>query len=80
VLLRDLPLPLLLLVDLLMPQVDGWEFIEAVRADERTRDVPVVVMSSSISIQRIPDRVTFLQKPFKLQRLLATIRQAHATL
>ena len=40
-------LPSLILLDLKMPRVDGFEFLEALRADERIRDIPVVVLSSS---------------------------------
>lgn len=75
--LRRLPLSCVLLVDLLMPQVDGWQLIEQVRADELRRDMPVVVMSSSITLQRIPANVTFLEKPFKINRLISTIRRCH---
>lgn len=76
--LQRLPMSCVLLVDLLMPQVDGWQFIEQVRADELRRRTPVVVMSSSITLQRIPADVTFLEKPFKISRLISTIRRCHA--
>jgi two-component system, response regulator len=39
--------PRLILLDLKMPRVDGIEVLRAVRADERTRRIPVVVMTSS---------------------------------
>jgi len=40
-------LPRLLLLDLHMPRLDGFEVLERLRADERTRHLPVVVYSSS---------------------------------
>ena len=40
-------MPRLVLLDLKMPKVDGMEVLKAVKADERTRRIPVVVMTSS---------------------------------
>jgi PAS domain S-box-containing protein len=40
------PLPALILLDLMMPEMDGFEFLERVRADEELRDVPVVVLTA----------------------------------
>lgn len=44
---RDLSTPRLVLLDLKMPRVDGIEVLRVVKADERTRRIPVVVMTSS---------------------------------
>ena len=45
---RDvLNLPLVILLDLNLPKIGGLDVLRAVRADERTRLVPVVIMSSS---------------------------------
>jgi CheY-like chemotaxis protein len=40
-------LPRLLLLDLKMPRLDGIEVLRAIKADERMRAIPVVVMTSS---------------------------------
>lgn len=40
-------MPRIVLLDLKMPKVDGIEVLKAVKADERTRRIPVVVMTSS---------------------------------
>lgn len=42
-----LPPPALVLLDLNLPRLDGLGVIKAVRADERTRRVPVVILTSS---------------------------------
>jgi two-component system, response regulator len=41
------PPPALILLDLSLPEVSGFEVLERLRADERTRHVPVIVVSSS---------------------------------
>ena len=39
--------PKLILTDLRMPRMDGCELLEKIKADERTKDIPVVVMTTS---------------------------------
>src|SRR5262249_61783437 len=51
--------PDLVLLDLLMPKLNGLEVLRALRADERTRDVPVLILSNSSSAAGV-DEVTAL--------------------
>jgi CheY-like chemotaxis protein len=64
----------LVLLDLLMPRMNGWDFLEQLRARPALAGVPVVVHSSAPS--PAPQGATrILQKPLELQRLLAVVRE-----
>jgi CheY-like chemotaxis protein len=64
----------LVLLDLLMPGMNGWDFFAALRALPGLQAVPVIVHTSAPS--RAPIGVTrVLQKPLKLDRLLEVVHE-----
>lgn len=64
----------LVLLDLRMPVMDGWQFRTAQRADQSIADVPVVVMTSDPSPQaRAIHADAYVQKPFDWHELLHEI-------
>jgi CheY-like chemotaxis protein len=64
----------LVLLDLLMPRMNGWDFFAKMRARPELASVPVVVHTSSPS--RAPAGVTrVIQKPLELARLLTIVRE-----
>lgn len=72
--------PDLILLDLLMPKISGFEFLEQIRADERTRKIPVIVVSAvtdNNEIERIKamGTVDFIQKPIDIQYLVELVGQ-----
>ena len=71
-LLGQSPLPRLIVLDLLMPTMDGWEFRRRQKNDPRIADIPVVVVSASSSAKPI-DADAVLRKPVDIDRLLETI-------
>lgn len=66
--------PDLILLDLMLPVMDGWEFAARLRAIPRLRGIPVAVMSA---FEREPpaDVVEYLKKPVRAEALLALVAQ-----
>jgi CheY-like chemotaxis protein len=69
--------PHIITVDLLMPHMDGWQFIRAVKADTEVRHIPVVVVSvlAGENRGRILGSVDVLQKPVAREELLAVLQR-----
>jgi CheY-like chemotaxis protein len=68
------PLPVLMMVDLMMPVMNGWEFVAAVRRDPVLRQIPIVVISAIGASTPVPPDVVFLKKPVQVDRLLEVVR------
>ncbi len=67
----------LILLDLMMPVMDGWEFRNEQREDPAIRGIPVVVISADHALDRKASELQaqgFLPKPFQVERLLETVR------
>lgn len=71
--------PDLIVTDVAMPGMDGWEFCQRLQADPQARDVPIVFLSSERAVQ---DRIRglrsgaydYLCKPFSTEELLVRVR------
>ena len=61
--------PCLILLDLMMPVMNGWEFFRIIRADERYKNIPVVVISAYTSAEMELPAVDVLEKPFEMDLL-----------
>jgi signal transduction histidine kinase/DNA-binding response OmpR family regulator len=69
----------LVLTDVMMPRLDGFGLIAALRADERTRDVPIVVLSARAGEEASVEGLAagaddYLVKPFSARDLIARVR------
>lgn len=72
--------PSLILLDLHLPKVDGLEILRRMRADERTKDLPVVVLTSSRSDR---DRIEsyhlgvngYLIKPVEIEEFVKVVAE-----
>lgn len=67
-------LPALVLTDLMMPGVDGVEFVRRLRASPITNTIPVVLMSSVRPKMEAMENVPFLPKPFDLDDVLNAVQ------
>jgi|SRR5882724_11143899 len=72
--------PCLVLLDIMMPVMNGWDVLEHIVRDRGLRDIPVVVMSGHLRDRRERDRASrspgmFLQKPISLKKLLSVVGQ-----
>lgn len=67
--------PGVILLDLKMPVMDGWQFLAARSADPAAPRVPVVLLSGLAFIPNAPGVADFLSKPIDSSRLLACVRR-----
>jgi two-component system response regulator VicR len=77
--------PDLVLLDLMMPDMDGWEVYQQMKADEATRNIPVIVVTAKaqnidkvlgLHIAKVDD---YIAKPFSPQELLASVEKILGT-
>lgn len=65
----------LVLLDLMMPVMNGYEFIDHVRESEDFRGIPLIVVSANAERRRIEGADGVIHKPFDLERLFDSIRK-----
>lgn len=73
--------PDLVLLDLMMPEMDGWEVYQQMKADETTKNIPVIVVTAraqsiekvlGLHIAKVDD---YIVKPFSPQELLTSVEK-----
>ena len=78
-------IPDLILLDLLMPKVSGFDFLEQLRKNDKTRKTPVMVISAintdDENSRKIHDleTVDFLRKPIDIQYLVNRVEEILTT-
>jgi two-component system response regulator VicR len=77
-------LPVLVLLDLMMPDMDGWEVYQQLRAEEATREIPVIIITAKaqsidkvlgLNIAKVDD---YISKPFSPQELIDSVERVIA--
>lgn len=74
--------PDLIIIDISMPRLDGWEVFQELKADKSTSNIPCVAVTAHSEIDR-PRALeagfsAYLSKPFRSEALLETVRQVLA--
>jgi CheY-like chemotaxis protein len=69
--------PDLIVLDLVMPVMNGSQFLQALRADQALKDIPVVLMTAAMPSpgMPIPQADGYLAKPFELADLLDAVER-----
>lgn len=74
-------IPDLILLDLMMPDMDGWDVYHQIKSNVKTRDIPVIVITAKaqnidkilgLHIAKVDD---YISKPFSPQELLERVEQ-----
>jgi two-component system response regulator VicR len=77
----DREMPDLVLLDIMMPQMDGWEVYSRIRANPRTKDIPVAMLTAKsqsidkmigLHVVKVDDYIT---KPFGRSELLERVKR-----
>jgi CheY-like chemotaxis protein len=71
-------IPDLILLDLLMPKINGYDFLQQVKGNERTKDIPVIIVSAVTETENIRKTidmgaVDFIKKPIDIQDLIEKV-------
>jgi CheY-like chemotaxis protein len=71
------PRPSLILLDLMMPVMDGWQFRAEQRKNPATAGIPVVIISATGKDDKVAalGAVQFLKKPIRLEELLDAVEK-----
>ncbi|MBD2182449.1 response regulator [Planktothrix sp. FACHB-1375] len=70
--------PDLILTDVMMPGLDGFELLKTLRADPRTREVPIILLSARAGVEAVVEGLEagaddYLIKPFSAQELVSRV-------
>jgi DNA-binding response OmpR family regulator len=73
--------PDLMLCDVMMPNLDGMEFVKAVKGNAETQRIPVIFLTARSDPRSMIDGINvgarfYVTKPFQLEDLLSKIRRA----
>jgi DNA-binding response OmpR family regulator len=72
--------PDVLLLDLMMPDFNGWDVYRELKTDETLADIPVIVVTAKtpeddrVVIQDLPPADEYITKPFDVERLVTSVQ------
>lgn len=71
--------PDVLLLDLMLPDVDGWDIYRQMKGDKELSKVPIIIVSARSQMQdaalgfKVIDNDRFIEKPFEIQELINAV-------
>jgi DNA-binding response OmpR family regulator len=66
--------PAAILLDLMMPEMNGWELLARLRASRSLADIPVLVVSVCDAARALEGVASYLEKPVEIGALLDALR------
>ena len=69
------PLPSVILLDLMMPVMNGWEFLNERSTRPKLKDIPVIIVSAAGDKAKTAVCDAFIKKPVELDVLFDTIKK-----
>jgi CheY-like chemotaxis protein len=74
-------MPDLILLDLLMPRINGYDFLKEMKAGAKTKDIPVIVISAltdqeNVNMAMALGAQDFIKKPVDIQHLVELVAMA----
>lgn len=73
--LKDMPPPDLILLDVVMPEMNGLEFMKALKEDHVLVTIPVAIVSAHDQPEGADSAKTFIKKPVDIDALLKFIKE-----
>ncbi|WP_457623082.1 response regulator [Persephonella sp.] len=64
----------LIILDMMMPEIDGWEVMEKLKDDPKTKDIPIIIFSALDDLESIPAS-GYIPKPIDINQLLQTVSE-----
>jgi CheY-like chemotaxis protein len=66
--------PCLILTDLMMPEMDGWELITFLKEQDFVITIPIVAMTAGVD-DKVPRVRKVIKKPFNMESVVALVRE-----
>jgi DNA-binding response OmpR family regulator len=72
--------PGLILLDVMLPEMDGFSVCKQLRADERTRHIPVIMLTAKTTVLDVSESYSsganyYMSKPISMDKLLVSIEK-----
>lgn len=66
--------PDLVLLDLMMPDMDGEQIHQAMKADAELREIPIIIVTAKTLSRHLFQECDYIAKPFRIQRLVSAVQ------